>query len=620
MGEITGALIGISLVLSAVFIPMAFFGGSTGVIYRQFSITIVSSMVLSVLMALSLTPALCASLLRPHAAAGLDDAAAPAHGPAQGVVGRFFAGFNRAFQRFTDRYQHFMRRTLGRTGRMMLIYGVIVAALGVSFVRLPTSFLPDEDQGLLMAMVQLPASASAERTRAVLAQVEDYLKTQPEVNSSISLIGMGGDQASGNLFVRLKDWSLRKGRGQDAASLAARFSKDLSGIRDARIFFMMPPAVRGLGSSAGFTVELEDLAGLGHEAMLAARDQFVAEARKSPLLTQVRPSGLDDAAQLQITVDDSKAAALDLSTSDVNSTLSVALGGSYVNDFINKSRVKKVYMQGDAPYRMQPDDLKHWYVRNGAGEMVPFSAFATASWAAGPAKLERYSGMSSFEIVGSPAPGVSTGAAMAEVEKIVAKLPTGVTYEWAGQSYQERLSGSQAPALYALSILFVFLCLAALYESWSVPFSVMLVVPLGVIGAVLATWLAGLSNDVYFQIGLLTTVGLSAKNAILIVEFAQKLYDEGMDLLEATLQALKLRLRPIVMTSLAFGFGVLPLAIATGAASASRRAIGTGVLGGMVTATVLGLVFIPVFYLVVRRFFQGRKAVHPTPSLSENAA
>ncbi|KAB0584774.1 efflux RND transporter permease subunit [Ideonella dechloratans] len=620
MGEITGALIGISLVLSAVFIPMAFFGGSTGVIYRQFSITIVSSMVLSVLMALSLTPALCASLLRPHAAAGLDEDAEPAHGTVHGPASRFFAAFNRGFQRFTQRYQDFMRRTLGRAGRMMVIYGVIVAALGVSFVRLPTSFLPDEDQGLLMAMVQLPAGASAERTRAVLGQVEDYLKTQPEVTSSISLIGMSGDQASGNLFVRLKDWSQRKGRGQDAAALAGRFTKDLSGIRDARIFFMLPPAVRGLGSSAGFTVELEDLGGLGHDALLAARDQFLAAARKSPLLTQVRPSGLDDTAQLQISVDDSKAAALGLSTSDVNNTLSVALGGTYVNDFINKSRVKKVYMQGDAAYRMQPEDLNHWYVRNGSGDMVPFSAFASASWGSGPAKLERYSGMSSFEIVGSPAAGVSTGTAMAEVEKIAATLPTGITYEWAGQSFQERLSGSQAPALYALSILFVFLCLAALYESWSVPFSVMLVVPLGVIGAVLATWLAGLSNDVYFQIGLLTTVGLSAKNAILIVEFAQKLYDEGMDLMEATLQAIKLRLRPIVMTSLAFGFGVLPLAIATGAASASRRAIGTGVLGGMVTATVLGLVFIPVFYLVVRRFFRGRKAVHSTPSIPENAA
>ncbi|MCA6215783.1 efflux RND transporter permease subunit [Ideonella sp. B7] len=616
MGEITSALVGISLVLSAVFIPMAFFGGSTGVIYRQFSITIVSSMALSVLMALTLTPALCASLLRPHAKGQDGEPHAP-HGPA----GRFFAAFNRGFLSLSNRYQSFMRRTLGRTGRMMAVYAVLVAALGVSFVRLPTSFLPDEDQGLLMAMVQLPASASAERTRTALAQVEDYLKTQPEVKSSISLVGMGGDQASGNLYVRLKDWSVRQGEGQDASALAARFTRDLSGIRDARVFFMLPPAVRGLGGSAGFTVELEDLAGLGHDAMLAARDRLVAEARKSPLLTQVRPSGLDDAAQLQITVDDSKTAALGLSTDDVNNTLSIALGGAYVNDFINKSRVKKVYMQGDAPYRMQPQDLNHWYVRNSSGGMVPFSAFATAAWSSGPAKLERYSGMSSFEIVGSPAAGVSTGTAMAEIERIAATLPKGITYEWAGQSYQERLSGSQAPALYALSILFVFLCLAALYESWSVPFSVMLVVPLGVIGAVLATWLAGLHNDVYFQIGLLTTVGLSAKNAILIVEFAQKLHDEGMDLLEATLQAIKLRLRPIVMTSLAFGLGVLPLAIATGAASGSRRAIGTGVLGGMVTATVLGLIFIPVFYMVVRGFFKNRpRATPPSTSSQEKAA
>jgi outer membrane protein TolC len=483
-------------------------------------------------------------------------------------VGRFFAAFNRGFQRFTQRYQDFMRRTLGRTGRMMVIYGVIVAALGVSFVRLPTSFLPDEDQGLLMAMVQLPAGASAERTRAVLGQVEDYLKTQPEVNSSISLIGMSGDQASGNLFVRLKDWSQRKG----AARTPPRWPALHQGpLRHPGRTHLLHAAARG--ARPGQQRRLHGGAGrpgrpgprpAGRARPVPGRSP--QEPAADPGAAQ-RPGRHRPAADQRGRQQGRRAGPVHR---DVNDTLSVALGGTYVNDFINKSRVKKVYMQGDAAYRMQPEDLNHWYVRNSAGDMVPFSAFASASWGSGPAKLERYSGMSSFEIVGSPAAGVSTGTAMAEVEKIAATLPTGITYEWAGQSFQERLSGSQAPALYALSILFVFLCLAALYESWSVPFSVMLVVPLGVIGAVLATWLAGLSNDVYFQIGLLTTVGLSAKNAILIVEFAQKLYDEGMDLMEATLQAIKLRLRPIVMTSLAFGFGVLPLAIATGAASASR--------------------------------------------------
>ncbi len=607
MGEITGALVGIALVLSAVFVPMAFFRGSTGVIYRQFSITIVSAMALSVLVALTLTPALCASLLR---RGGHD----PSHGPL-GWLGRFFAGFNRRFEQGSDAYQSVVARTLRRGGRMLAIYGLLAVGLAWSFSRLPTAYLPDEDQGLLMAMVQLPPGATDARTASVLQQVEGYLAKQPEVAGYIALRGMSGDQSSANLFVRLKPWAERRAAEHKAQALAGRFTRELAGVRDARVFVMLPPAVRGLGSAAGFTLELQDLGGLGQQALQAARDQFISLAAQDPLLTNVRASGLQAASQLQVSIDDRKAAALGLSTADINSTLSAAMGGQYVNDFIHNGRVKKVYMQGDAPYRMQPQDILAWHVRNSAGQMVPFGAFASVEWGSGAAKLERYNGLSSYEIVGAAAPGVSSGEAMAVAEQLVAKLQEkvgkGIGFEWAGQSYQERLSGSQAPALYAVSILFVFLCLAALYESWVVPFSVMLVVPLGIVGAVLATWGAGLANDVYFQIGLLTTVGLSAKNAILIVEFAQQRQAQGAALVDAVLQAVRLRLRPILMTSLAFMFGVLPLVLATGAGAASRRAIGTGVLGGMLSATVLGLLFVPVFYVVVRRLFDRRRGEAP---------
>jgi hydrophobe/amphiphile efflux-1 (HAE1) family protein len=601
MGEITPALVGISLVLSAVFIPMAFFGGSTGVIYRQFSLTIVAAMALSVVVALTLTPALCASLLRPQSGGRRS-------GPVGRVLDRFFGAFNRGFDRGANRYRQGVQSTLGRAGRMVVIYGLLVLGLAFAFTRLPTSFLPDEDQGMLMAMVKMPAGATDARLDASLKTVEAYLQKQPEVGGVMALRGLSGDQASGNLFIRLNDWSERSGSGQDAASLVSRFNRDLSGTRDAQVFVMLPPAIRGLGSNAGFTLELQDLGGVGQAVLSQARDTLIAKANQDPRLTAVRASGLPDAAEISVTVDDRKASALGLSTANINATLSAAMGGSYVNDFLNKSRVKKVYVQGDAPFRMAPDDILQWSVRNTAGDMVPFSAFATVGWSSGPAKLERYGGLSAYEIVGSPANGVSSGVAMSAVEDIVATLPQGIGYTWAGQSYQERLSGNQAPMLYAISLLFVFLCLAALYESWSIPFSVMLVVPLGVIGAVVATWVTGLSNDVYFQIGLLTTVGLSAKNAILIVEFAQQLEQQGTRLVEATLQAVRQRLRPILMTSLAFGFGVLPLALASGAGSASRRAIGTGVLGGMVTATLLGLVFVPVFYVVVRQLFgRGRR-------------
>ncbi|BEU98822.1 efflux RND transporter permease subunit (plasmid) [Acidovorax sp. DW039] len=599
MDEITGALVGIALVLSAVFVPMAFFGGSTGVIYRQFSIAVVSAMLLSVAVAMSLTPALCATLLRTPAG--------QAHAP-KGLVQRFYTNFNRGFERGSAASGSLVDRLLRRTGRVMLVYAAITLAMAWMYHRLPTSFLPDEDQGVLMGEVRLPSGGTEERLRRSLQTVENWLSQQADVAGYTSIVGIGGDQASGRLFIKLKPWDERKEAGQSAAAIARRANKELASLRDARVFIMQPPSVRGLGSSAGFTFELQDRNGQGHEALVAARDQLLQLARKRPELAQVRISGLEDAAQLGINIDDRKAGAMGLSTSDVNTTLSSALGGSYVNDFLDQGRVKKVYLQGDAPYRMAPDSIMQWFVRNGTGSMVPFSAFASTSWTFGAPKLERYNGFSSYEIVGEAAAGVSSGTAMAVVEELVKQLPPGFGIEWAGQSYQERLSGAQAPVLYAVSVLFVFLCLAALYESWSVPVSVMLVVPLGVIGAVSLTSLLGLENDVYFQVGLLTTVGLAAKNAILIVEFAKQLQEQGLNAMEAALQAVKLRLRPILMTSLAFILGVLPLAMASGAGAASRRAIGTGVLGGMTSATVLGIFFVPVFYVLVRAVVERRTA------------
>jgi len=604
MREITGALVGIALVLSAAFIPMAFFGGSTGVIYRQFSVTIVAAMLLSVLVALTLSPALCATLLKP-AQAGHHD----------GRRG-FFGWFNRSFERNAERYRSGVGGLLHRGKRSVLVYALLLGVLGVTFMRLPTSFLPDEDQGTLMTQVKLPSSATDEQLQQTLKDFEAYLGAQKEVAHFIVLSGLSGDQATGNAFITLKDWSERGGKGQDAASLARRFTQEMSArASNASVFVMLPPAVRGLGSNAGFDVQLQDLGGIGHEALVEAREQFLALARKDPALSQVRSNNLDDTPQFAIDIDDRKAAALSLSTADINDTLSSAMGGSYVNDFVNNGRVKKVYVQADAPFRMQPDSVDRWHVRNGNSEMVPFSAFASSRWTYGSPQLSRYNGMSSFELIGDPAAGVSSGAAMDAVERIMKQLPQGIGYEWAGSSYQERLSGSQAPLLYAVSILFVFLCLAALYESWSVPFSVILVVPLGVLGAVLATRFAGLSNDVYFQVGLLATVGLSAKNAILIVEFAKQLQDEGMALVEATLQAVRLRLRPILMTSLAFMFGVLPLALSTGAGSGSRRAIGVGVLGGVASATALGIFFVPLFFVAIRRFFAPKTGAGAAPAL-----
>jgi hydrophobe/amphiphile efflux-1 (HAE1) family protein len=594
MDEITSALVGIALVLSAVFIPMAFFGGSTGIIYRQFSVTIVSAMVLSVVVAMTLTPALCATLLK------------PGHAAQRG----FFGWFNRSFERCSSAYEALVGAVLQRSRRSLVVYVLIAAAMAAGYASLPTSFLPDEDQGILMAQIQLPVGATDSRTQAVLQQFEAYMLKQPEVEAMISIsgLGMGGNsQNTARAFIRLKDWSERS---NDAATIAQRATLALASIGDAEVFVMQPPAVRGLGQSSGFDLQLKDLAGLGHDALVAAREQFIALARQDPRLLGVRSNGLDDAPQLKISIDDRKAGALSLSTSDINSTLSTALGGTYVNDFLNQGRVKKVYVQGEASTRMQAADLDHWFVRNSNDEMVPFSSFASSAWSYGSPLLERYNGTSSLEVVGDPAPGVSSGAAMGAVEAIARQLPDGIGYEWTGQSYQLRLSGSQAPLLYAVSILFVFLCLAALYESWSVPFSVILVVPLGIVGAVWATRFTGLSNDVYFQVGLLTTVGLAAKNAILIVEFAKHLQEQGNSLREATLIAVRQRLRPILMTSLAFMFGVLPLAVSSGAGSAGRRAIGTGVLGGMFSATVLGIFFVPLFFVLIRRRF-GRVSTTP---------
>ncbi|HEY8608236.1 MAG TPA: efflux RND transporter permease subunit [Noviherbaspirillum sp.] len=619
MAEITPALIGIGVTLSAVFVPMAFFGGSTGVIYRQFAITIVASMALSVFVALTLTPALCATLLKPPA-----QHAAPATGW-RAIPARFFGWFNRNFDAAALRYQGGVGYALRRTKRMLLIFLAICAAVALIIGRLPTSFLPVEDQGYLRINVNLPAGASNARLQDVLTEVNRYFQAQPEVVSFNQVAGLDGGQSSARGFIRLKTWGERPGAEQSAAAIAQRANRELAAIRDARIVVSQPPAVRGLGASAGFNLMIKDNNGVGHEALLAAKDKFLAEARQRSELTGLRATNLDDATELRLEIDDRKAAALNLSYNDINSVLSSAMGGTYVNDFLNNGRVKRVYIQGDAPHRMLPQDVGKWTVRNRNGEMVPFSAFSRTYWTYGSPQLMRYNGAPSYEIVGAAAPGVSSGVAMQVVEDILRTMPAGIGYEWTGASLQERQAGAQAPMLYAISILFVFLCLAALYESWTVPLSVMLAVPLGVVGALLATWSRGLTNDVYFQVGLITTVGLASKNAILIVEFAVQLQEQGKNLFDATLEAVRLRLRPILMTSLAFGFGVVPLAVGTGAGAAGRNAIGTAVLGGTVASTVLGLYLVPVFFLVVRSWFGSRASAKPAsakpaPAVAEGAA
>lgn len=596
MDQITSALVGIALVLSAVFVPMAFFGGSVGVIYRQFAITIVSAMILSVIVAIVLTPALCASLLQPSNTAH-------AH-----VQHGFFGWFNRNFDRASQRYHSLLERLLHRTGRYMGIYALCIGGLALLFYLLPTGFLPDEDQGSLFAQVQLPTGATQEDTVAVIEQVEKYFLEEEKdaVDNMISVVGFsfaGNGQNTGMAFVRLKDWDLRTDKHLKVQAVAARAMAAFSRIHNAQVFAFAPPAIMEMGNATGFDFQLQDKAGLGHAALLNARNQLLGMAAQNPLLVAVRPNGQEDQPQLRVDIDREKAGALSLPLGDINAALSAVWGSAYADDFLDKGRVKKVYVQGDAPYRMNPEDMEKWYFRNSKGDMVPFSSFAKAHWEYAPTRLERYNGVPAMQILGQPAPGISSGEAMEAMEAMAAQLPAGIGYEWTGLSYQERMSGSQAPALYALSILVVFLCLAALYESWSVPLAVIMVVPLGVLGALGAASLRGQYNDVYFQVGLLAIIGLSAKNAILIVEFAKALHDGGKGLIPAALEAARLRLRPILMTSLAFMLGILPLAISSGAGAGGQNAIGTGVMGGTFTATILGIFYIPLFFVVVSRLF-----------------
>jgi multidrug efflux pump len=593
MGEITGALVVIAVVLSAVYLPMAFFGGSTGVIYRQFSITIVSAMALSIFIALTLTPALCANFLQPPDREGE-------------VHGRFFRWFNRTFETLRERYERVVRAALTRAWWVMGALAGIVALLALLFLRLPTGYLPEEDQGALIVLFQLPAGASQARTLAVGRELERYFleEEQGTVAEMFTVIGFsfaGAGQNAGLGYLLLKDWNERSGAQSSAQAIAQRAMQNLgSRIRDAQIFALVPPAIQGLGQSGGFDMQLEDAGGLGRAQLNTALNQLLERAAKDSRLTAVRANTLPDTPQLHVNIDEGNATAHGLSLGDVNTTLSSAWGGLYVNDFIDRGRVKRVVMQADAPFRSKPEDLAQWFVRSGTGEMVPFSAFATTEWLTGPQQLQRFNGFPAVNVQGQAPPGASSGDAMKAMEEIVATLPRGIASAWTGLSYQERESSGQAPLLYALSVLVIFLCLAALYESWSVPISVLLVIPLGIVGAVIAATLRGLANDIYFQVGLLTTMGLSAKNAILIVEFAEAAVKRGDNLVAASVEGARLRLRPIVMTSLAFMAGVAPLTVATGPGAASQHAIGTGVIGGMLTATVLAIFFVPVFYVVVK--------------------
>lgn len=596
MTQIQGALIGIGLVLSAVFVPMAFFGGSTGVIYRQFAITIASAMTLSVLVALIFTPALCATILKPIPA-----------GQSHEKRG-FFGWFNRTFQKGVNRYERGVQGVLRRKAPYLLVYVAIVGGMIFLFGKLPSSFLPDEDQGVMFAQVLGPAGSTMERTQKTVDEMSAHLLAEEGdiVESVFTVTGFsfaGRGQNAAIAFVGLKPWAEREDEGQSVFALAERSMEHFGTFRDAQVMAFAPPAVMALGNATGFNFFLQDNAGLGHDALMQARNQLLGLAARSNVVTAVRPNGLDDEPQFQLIIDDEKAQVLGVSLSDVNATQSIAWGSSYVNDFIDRGRVKRVYLQGEADARMNPEDIDKWFVRNNQGEMVPFSAFASGEWVYGPPKLARYNGVLAMEIQGEAAQGYSTGDAMIEIERLAEQLPEGIGIDWTGLSFEERLSGDQAPALYALSLLVVFLCLAALYESWSIPFAVMLVVPLGVIGALLATMGRGLENDVFFQVGLLTTIGLTAKNAILIVEFAKDLHAQGMSLVDAAVEACRMRLRPIIMTSLAFTLGVVPLAITTGAGAGSSHAIGTGVIGGMVTATVLVIFWVPLFYVLVSSVF-----------------
>ena len=614
MGQITSALVGIATVLTAVFLPMAFFPGSTGVIYRQFSITIISAMVLSVFVALILTPALCSTILKPVKQGQ--------HAGEHGRLGWFFRRFNRAFEFCREKYEGIVGRSFGKPVRYLVVYGAIVAAMGWIFLHLPTSFLPDEDQGFIICQVQLPAGATQERTIKVIRQLEGHFleKEKKTVQGVITVAGFsfaGRGQNMGLAFVKLKDWKERQSPDLKAQAIAGRAMGAFSKFRDGMAFAFSPPAVLELGVANGFDLQLQDRGGLGHEKLMDARNQLLGMAMKNPKLIAVRPNGQDDSPQFKLDIDDVRAGALGVSLADVNNILATAWGSSYVNDFIQNGRVKKVYLQADARYRMLPEDINTWYVRNNRGEMVPFSAFASARWQYGSPRLERYNGIPSVEILGQAAPGISTGEAMAEVEKMVAQLPPGIGYEWTGLSYEERNAGAQAPALYAISLLVVFLSVAALYESWTIPFVNLLMLPLGLVGAVTAVKLRVFPNDVYLQIGLLTTVGLSTKNAILIIQFIKEQMHQGHELMEATLAAVKIRLRPVIMTSLAFFFGTLPLALTKGAGASAQNAIGTAVTGGLLSATFIDLIFIPFFFVLVSRMF-ARKRPPAQPAADAN--
>ena len=602
MDELTSALIGIGLVLSAVFGPMAFFGGSTGVLYRQFSVTIISAMLLSVLVALILTPVLCATLLRPVSAG---------HQPADNAVPflrPFFRLFNHAFSRVRELYLWLVRRIIAKKLRYLFLFLIITAGMAFLFQRMPTAYLPDEDQGILLAQIILPPGATLEQTKEVSGEVQRYFqeneKDTVEACMIVSGIGFSGRaQNNGMVFALLKDWKFRDRPDLKVKAVARRAMGAFSGMKHAMVFVFPPPPVIELGHGIGFDFQLQDRGGVGHETLMAARNQLLGMAAKDPRLTKVRPNGMEDVPEYRINVDWEKAGALGVPITAIHRTISASFGSAYVNDFIQRGRVKRVYVQADAPYRMLPEDLKKLYVRNKAGKMVPFSSFASGHWTYGAPKLERYNAFPSINIWGEPAHGVSSGEAMAAMEEIVSSLPKGIGFDWTGLSYQERMASSQAPLLYAFSIFVIFLCLAALYESWPIPISILMTLPLGVVGGVIASSMMGLPNDVYFQIGLLTTLGLTTKNAILIVQFARLRVDEGAGLIDATLEAAKLRLRPIVMTSLAFGFGVLPLAVTAGAGAGAQNAIGIGVLGGVVSATFLVTLFAPLFYVIIYKLF-----------------
>jgi multidrug efflux pump len=598
MGQISGAIIGVTVVLMAVFVPLAFFAGAVGNIYRQFSAVMVTSIGFSAFLALSLTPALCAHLLKPVEAGH--------HMEKKG----FFGWFNRKFTSGAKHYEGFVSKILKRAGRWMVVFVLLVGVVGLMFTRLPNSFLPNEDQGYVIANIQLPPGATAERTNVVLHAMEEYVMKQPEVANMVAVTGFsfsGQGQNMGLAFIPLKPWSERKGDGHDAQSFAGRVTMHMGALRDSFIFVVSPPPIPELGTGTGFSFRLQDRAGNGHAALLAARNQLLGMAMQSKVLTGMRPEGLEDAPQLKLNIDRDKAQALGVTFSAINTALSTSLGSSYINDFPNAGRLQRVVVQADAPQRMQPEDLLRINALNSQGKPVPLSAFASTSWVTGPMQTNRYNGYPAMKLTGDAAPGHSTGEALDEMQRLAAQLPPGFAYEWTGQSREELLAGSTVFILIGFALLAVFLSLAALYESWSIPVAVLLVVPLGVLGSLLAASMRGLSNDVYFKVGLITIIGLAAKNAILIVEFAKDLQAEGKSPFEAALEAAHLRFRPIIMTSLAFILGVLPLVVASGAGSASQRAIGTGVMGGMITATALGVIFVPVFFVVIRGFFKGSK-------------